>query len=242
MTTITKILIATVLSLLMFSCNFDLNLGTGVKGNGNVTTIERSIDGDFDAIEVSRGLDVYLTQSDTESLRVQADDNLHDIIMTEVVDNVLEIYADENIGSSRSKKVMLNFKDVSKITATSGSDVYSTNTIVAEELILTTTSGSDMELDIETEIADCTATSGSDLILSGSTNKLYAEATSGSDLKARDLVANICNASATSGADIIINTKEKLHASASSGGDIKYYGNPQNVEKKDSASGSIRKQ
>ena len=33
-----------------------------------------------------------------------------------------------------SKKVMLSFKDIEKITSTSGSDVYSTNTIEADAL------------------------------------------------------------------------------------------------------------
>ena len=70
---------------------------------------------------------------------------------------------------SKSKKIMLSFKDISKIKATSGSDVYSTNTIVADNLELSTTSGSDMELDINTQVVDCSSTSGSDLRLSGIT-------------------------------------------------------------------------
>ena len=141
-----------------------------------------------------------------------------------------------------SKKVMLTFKDVSKIKATSGSDVYSTNTIVEDKLKLVTTSGSDMELEVNTETLNCKSTSGSDLKLKGKTNILFVEATSGSDIKAGDLIATTCNAKATSGADITINTNKKLEARASSGGDIKYYGNPEKVDTKDGASGSIRKQ
>ena len=73
------------------------------------------INEDFDEIKVSRGLDVYLTQSDNVSLRVQADENLHDIIMTEVENNVLRIYAEENISFASSRKVMVSFKDIQKI-------------------------------------------------------------------------------------------------------------------------------
>ncbi|RKE92258.1 head GIN domain-containing protein [Ichthyenterobacterium magnum] len=240
MTTLTKLIVATVISLLLFSCNFDFNFG--VKGNGNVKTIERTLEGNFSQIEVSRGIDVYLTQSDTQSLEVQADENLHEIIITEIENDVLKIYAEDNISYASARKVMLSFKNVTHITSTSGSDVYSTNTIVADKLTLNTTSGSDMELDINTNIVDCKSTSGSDLKLSGKTNTIFAEATSGSDLKAGNLKANICNASATSGADITVNTKEKLHARASSGGDIRYYGNPTSVSKKDSSSGTIKQQ
>ena len=137
---------------------------------------------------------------------------------------------------------MVSFKDVNAITSTSGSDVYSTNTINANHLKLKSTSGSDMKLDVNTSVLECESTSGSDLRLSGKTVKLIAEATSGSDIKASDLKAESSQVKATSGADITVNTSKELTAKASSGGDIKYYGNPEKVEKSDGVSGSIRKQ
>lgn len=243
MTTLTKFIVGLITSLMLFSCHFDIQGGSfGVRGNGEVETIERNVSEDFDAIHVSRGLDVYLTQSSEEGIIVEADENLHDIIITEVKGNTLHIYADENISYSKSRKVKVSFDTIDKITATSGSDVYSTNTISANRLELSTTSGSDMELDVDAETIDCSSTSGSDLRLSGTTDKLYATATSGSDIKASDLIAKICDAKATSGADITIHTSEELLAKATSGGDIKYYGNPEKVSKKDGVSGSIRKQ
>lgn len=242
MTTVTKFIVAFIMSLMLMSCQFNSNFGFGVRGNGDVETIERQISDDFSEIRVSRGLDVYLTQSDEVTVEVQADENLHDIIITEVENGILRIYADENIAYSDSKKVMVSFKDIQKISATSGSDVYSTNTITTDALELSTTSGSDMELDVEADVIDCKSTSGSDLRLSGQVNKLYASATSGSDIKAGDLRTNICEARATSGADITVNTTKELMAKASSGGDIKYYGDPEKVKKSDGVSGSIRKQ
>ena len=242
MTTLTKFIVGIILSLMLFSCQFDSNFGFGVRGNGDVETVERSISGDFDAIKVSRGLDVYLTQSNETSITVEADENLHDIIVTEIEGNTLHIYADENISHSSSKKVMVSFKDISRISSTSGSDVYSTNIITAQNLELSTTSGSDMELEIDANVVECSATSGSDLRLSGNTNKLYATATSGSDIKAGNLKAKICEAKATSGADITVNSSDELYAKASSGGDIKYYGNPEKITKKGGVSGSVRKQ
>lgn len=242
MSTLTKIIVSTIIGLLMLSCNFDISMGQGVTGNGNVTTVERDLTTDFNEIKVSRGLDVYLTQSNDLSLSVEADENLHDIIMTEVENGVLKIYATENIRRSSSKKIMVSFKDVSNIKATSGSDVYSENTFAVDNLELSTTSGADMEIDVNAKYVNCKSTSGSDLKITGKTDKLDAEATSGSDLKAGDLIAKVSNVKVTSGADITVNTSKELTAKASSGGDIKYYGNPEKVNKKEGASGNIRKQ
>lgn len=241
MTTLTKFIVATILGLMLSSCNFDIS-GYGVKGNGNVQTVERPLDNNFTEIKVSRGLDVYLTQSNDVSLKIQADENLHDIIMTKVENNVLSIYADENINYAASRKVMVSFSDIERITSTSGSDVYSTGVIIVDDLELTTTSGSDMEIEVEANVVECTSTSGSDLRISGKANKLYAEATSGSDIKAGSLKVKTSDVRANSGADITVYTSDELIAKASSGGDIKYYGNPNKVTKKDGVSGSIRKQ
>ena len=162
--------------------------------------------------------------------------------MTEVEDNTLRIYTTKNIRRASSRKVLLNIKNISSIIATSGSDVYSTNVIKADELELETTSGADMELEVNTKRLLCKATSGSDLKLRGKTAYLSAEATSGSDIKASDLKAEISDVKVSSGADININTSKELTAKASSGGDIRYSGNPEKVNKSDSSSGSVRKQ
>ena len=71
---------------------------------------------------------------------------------------------------------------------------------------------------------------------------LVANASSGSDIKAGDLKAESSKVQASSGADITVNTAKELRAIASSGGNIKYFGNPDIVNKNDSPSGSIRKQ
>ncbi len=240
MSTLIKLIIATVLSLTLFSCNFDVNFNSGVRGNGDVITEDRNVSTSFSSIKATEGLDVYLTQSDTESITVEADENLQELILTEIEDGVLKIHTKQNIGRATSKRVNVSFRNISSIISTSGSDVYSTNTINADRLNLKSTSGSDMKLDVNTSLLHCKSTSGSDLKVSGKTIKLVAEATSGSDIKAADLRAESSEVKATSGADITVNTTKELTARATSGGDVKYYGNPEKVDKSDSASGSIR--
>lgn len=219
-----------------------MSFGEGVDGNGNVSTIERDISSDFSEIKVSQGLDLHITQSNDVALTVEADANLHDLIMTDVENNILRIYATENIRRASSKKVILNIKDISTIKATSGSDVFSTNTIEVDHLELNTTSGSEIELEVKTQSLSCHSTSGSDIKVSGTTKTLTASATSGSDINASNLEAETSNVKATSGADISVNTTKALTAKATSGGDIRYSGNPEKVKKSDTSAGSVREQ
>ncbi|MGV8815811.1 MAG: head GIN domain-containing protein [Gelidibacter sp.] len=238
MSTLIKIIVTSILSLTLVSCSFNL----GVKGNGNVVTKERTIDGSFDQIQVSRGLDVYLTQSETESLTVQADENLHDIIITKIEGNVLKIYADKNIRYATTQKVMVNFKSISKISTSSGSDIYSTGIISADNLELESASGSHMDLDLNVNSLECKASSGSDLKIKGTANQLFAKASSGSAIDATHLTTLTTNATSSSGADIVVNVSKELTAKAESGGAIKYLGNPEKVNTSGSVSGSVKQQ
>lgn len=242
MSTLVRIIITSIISLLMVSCIIDTNFGTGVDGNGKVISSDRNISDDFKSIKVSQGLDLYITQGNSVGLTVEADENLHELIMTEVENNVLKIYTTENIRHASSRKILLGITDLEAIKATSGSDVRSTNVIKVDELELNSTSGSDIRIDVKTESLNCHSTSGSDIILSGTTKVLIAEATSGSDIRASNLIAVKTRVKATSGADISVNTSKELTARATSSGDIRYSGNPEKVEKSDSSSGSVIKQ
>ena len=115
MTTLTKIIIAALLSLILSSCNFDINMNSGVRGNGQVQIEERTISESFSAIKATEGLDVYLTQGNNESITIEADENLHDLIVTEVIEGVLKIHTKENIGKATSKKIMVSFKTINAI-------------------------------------------------------------------------------------------------------------------------------
>lgn len=242
MNTLIRIIVTSIISLLMLSCNFSMNLNEGVDGNKNVVTEDRNISNTFNAIKISQSLELQITQSKAVAIRVEADENLQDLIMTKVENNVLSIYSTENIRRAASKKIILSLVDLSSIKATSGSDVSSTNTINSTNLDVSATSGALITLDVETKKLDCNSTSGSLITITGKTQNLVASATSGSNIDAKNLNTEISNVKSTSGANISVNTSKELTARATSGGVIKYFGNPEKVDKSDSSAGSIKKQ
>jgi hypothetical protein len=213
----------------------------GVKGNRNVVTRDRAITKDFNTVEVSRGLDVYLTTGEKVSVSVEADENLHDLITTEVHDGTLYISSEENIYSAKARKIYVSVPEIDEIKATSGSDVYSENTITGNKLVLKATSGADIRIRVNVKHLEARSTSGSDIILKGKSQFFDVSATSGSDIKAYDLTAVECVASATSGADITVYVTKKIDANATSGADVKYRGNPEIVLTDESSSGDVKK-
>lgn len=234
---ISKIIAILFLTAVFTSCSVDMF--NRVSGNRNVVSQDRTASENFTGIKVSTGIDLYITQGSKNQIKVEADENLHDIIITEVENGVLKVYSEKNVWSAKAKKVYVTIKNLELLTATSGSDVYGKGVIETKEISISTTSGADIRIAVNAVSVATSATSGSDIKISGITTNHASSATSGSSIDAYDLESENTIANATSAADINVYASLKLEAKATSGGDIDFRGNPKKISKKSSSGGSI---
>ncbi len=239
MTTLARITIALIMALIMSSCAFDVNFGAGKKGNGEVVKDKREVNEDFTVVSASEGLDVYVSQGSDYEITIEADENIIDLIGTDIRDGKLKVHAIENIGRA-TKKIYVTLPEVTALYSSSGADLVSQGSIQTDKISLDASSGSDLNVELTADEVDASSSSGADIRLTGQANLFYADASSGSDIKAKDFLVKKCNANASSGADITVNVSESLTADASSGADISYTGDA-SVQKKKSVSGSVHK-
>ncbi|MFC4268774.1 head GIN domain-containing protein [Polaribacter marinivivus] len=232
-----KLLALLFVSVLISSCN--VNMFNRVNGNRNVVTADRSTSQKFTKIKVSTGLDLYLSQGTKNKVTLEADENLHDIIITEVNDGVLKIYSEKNIWQAKARKVYVTVKNLEGLTATSGSDVYTEDVLKVETIKVSATSGADIRIALDADTVETSATSGSDIRISGTANNHTSRANSGASIEAYKLISKNATVNVSSGADINIYASESINAKASSGGDIDFKGNPREINKKSSSGGSV---
>ncbi len=225
------------ISAVFASCGVDIF--NRVEGNRNVITEKRKIDTDFTRVKVSSGIDLHIRQGSKVSLTVEADENLHEYIVTEVSGDQLKIYVDGNIWRAKSRKVYLTVTTIEELRATSGSDVFSEGIISAKDLEVSTSSGADMRIEVEANNVTSSSSSGSDLRISGKAKTHSTSASSGSSVHAYNLESKEVTARVSSGADIGVFASESIDARATSGGDIRYRGNPEKVNKKTSSGGGV---
>jgi len=233
------VLITTYLVLLFTTTSCFVEGLTGIKGSKNVVSEERDISSNFETINVQQGIQLYITQGNSTDLKVEADDNIIDILITEVKNNELKIYFEKNVYRAKAKNVYLTTDDISAIRASSGARVKSENTIHTTSLNLDSSSGSSIKVDVNTKDITSESSSGSNIKIYGKTTTFSAKSSSGSSINADDLKCEEAFAKASSGANIDLYVSKKLTAKASSGGDIDYEGNPTDVNKDTSSGGSV---
>jgi len=206
-----------------------------------VLSEDRTITNDFNEIKVQQGINLYLTQSNTTKINVEADENILDLLITEVKNNELKIYFEKNVYRAKARNVYLTTNDISKINTSSGASVKSENTLIVNSLDLDSSSGSSIKIYVNSDEVSSSTSSGASIKIYGKTNYFLANASSGSSIDADELKSKEATAQASSGANINLNVSDKLTASASSGGDIDYEGNPTKIKKDTSSGGSVSK-
>lgn len=192
---------------------------------------ERRSAENFHGINVSNAFDVYINQGNEEGVAVSAADvTIRGKIMVEVKEGILYIRFDSkglNLGNSKKNlKAYISIKQLDKLTISGACDVYLTNTIIADKLVLNQSGASDLKGDINVKNLEARISGASDVTLSGDATQLSVIAEGASNFKGFDLATDICDAKASGASDIQVTIKRELSAQAKGASDIRYKGNP----------------
>ena len=182
----------------------------------------------FRAIEISNAFDVFLTQSNEESVAVSAsEDKYRENIKVEVKGGVLIVRYDSkgkwNTGNKKLK-AYISFKQLDKLDVSGACDVYIVDSWKAENLKLDLSGASNLKGQIDAQKLMIDLSGASDLTLSGNVGQLNVDASGASDFKGFELNVEYCNAKASGASDIKITVNKELSAEASGASDVKYRG------------------
>lgn len=205
---------------------------------------KRNIQG-FHGIQISGGIDLYLSQGSEEAVAVSASDpDIRNRIVTEVENGVLHIYMESHgfhwgDWNHRHLRAYVSCKLLDQLTASGGSDVHIQDGIHSDRLKMNLSGGSDLRGKMTIGDLSVTQSGGSDSYVSGTAATLYIHTSGGSDFHGYDLSADDCHVEASGGSDAYLTVNKELTAHASGGSDIHYKGKGVVRESQASGSGSI---
>jgi hypothetical protein len=214
---------------------------TGISGNGNVIDETRDVTG-FKGVHVSSGIDVYLSEGDQFEVRVEADENLMEVIKTELRGDILVVGTERvNIRNAKSKRVYVTLPKLAELKISSAGDCEGQTLFHCEDLRLSISSAGDMTLETEADRIFLDISSSGDARVAGSANLLEASLSSAGDLDAWDLEAKVVDVNVSSAGDARIFATEEITMDASSAGNIYYRGDARVVHSHSSSAGGIVK-
>lgn len=188
----------------------------------------RSLSGTFNAIKISGGIDLYLSQSDNMAIAVSgANENIKDGIKTVIENGTLKIFyaGDKSLKrKDRKLRAYISFTELKKIDASGACDIVVAGTLTAAALNIQMSGACDFAGMVKVNTLSISLSGASDVRISGTAKTVDIISSGASDVKGYDLVTDVCNANASGASDINITVNSQLNALASGASNVYFKG------------------
>lgn len=196
-------------------------VGPLVRGSGNVITESRPVAG-FDSISFHGAAQLLIDQNGTESLSVEAEDNLLPHLISEVSGRQLNLGVQPGVTLESTRPIIfrLSVRELRKIKASGSGEIEAKNL-----------TGESLEID----------QSGSfDMNLQGRATRQAIDLSGSGSLNAGQLDSTEVSVDISGSGDVVVRASSRLAARISGSGTVEYIGDP-TITKEISGSGDIRK-
>lgn len=219
MKTTIKLLSILLLITIIISCN------RTTRGNGKVVTKTIPVSG-FTGLSVKGAYEVYLKQGLADSLVIEADSNLFNIIKTEVIDSVLYIENQKTILRSKKLKITLIASNLHSLAFTGATELTGDSALQFTHLNLNISGAGKICLNLTAKSLNAMVSGGADMVFSGKTQNLSVSISGAGNLTAFNLLCNVCKIDITGFGKAKVNVLNNLEVNISGAGKVEYKGNP----------------
>ena len=205
---------------LLYGCTENDSINSNsIYGSGKIVSETREVN-ECNGIKISNYGNVYLTQDSVQKIRVEADDNIMDYVITKEQDGVLQVGLKDGSYSKITLNFYVSLKTISSLSIEGSGSILSENQLTCDKL--------------------STVINGSgNIIVKGESNYLYGVINGSGNINAEKLTASKCDAVINGSGACTLFVTDALNASINGSGTIIYYGKPPNVNTSISGSGSI---
>ena len=225
-----------------WSIHEDFGVG-GVRGSGILKTETRKVSG-FDALALDYPAEVIIKQGASESLTIEAEDNLLPQLSTEVRDGTLHIENNESnyndrVNPTKIIRITITVKELREVDFSSAGKL-TVNGLKGKSLDIYLSGAGDITLnDLELDQLTAGLSGAGKFTASGTATNLKMTISGLGNLEAADLTVQTADIEISGAGSVTVRVEEHLEVSISGAGSVTYYGSP-TVTKSISGAGDVK--
>jgi hypothetical protein len=215
--------------------------GNAIRGSGKVTTEKRDVS-DFDEVSLSGSGNLVITRTGTESLTIEAEDNVIPYLKTEVSGHRLVIGTTDNVSLQTTRPITytLTVKALEALSL-SGSGNISASGVPDLGEVHVSGSGNMFISGIHTDKLTTRISGSGDVNAAGKAGSQEVRISGSGNYRAEGLESKEARLEVSGSGRAAINARDKLDARISGSGYIEYAGDP-TVSQSITGSGRLRRQ
>jgi len=216
------IVMTCILSGFLYGCNV---FAEQVKGSGKVVSKERKIE-PFTQLKMDGVFNVIISQGEKESLIIEADDNLIDLIETQNDGNALVIKQREEVNMKPTKfNIYITIKDLEKIETSSVGNIETKTILILKNFDLSSSSVGNIKLEINCDKFSADISSVGDLNLKGKANETSIKNSSVGNINAIDFISDNLIFYNSGVGDVKVYAEKEITLISEGVGNVAYTGN-----------------
>jgi len=214
--------------------------GQGVAGDGPV--VRKTLDlASFSGITLTLSGDVEITQGPVQKVEVESNQNIIDLIDTEVRGQHWTIKTTKSVRSVKTLKFYITIPTLDKVTLSGSGDIRTTGRFTGLGDVDLAISGSgDMSLSLEARHIEARVSGSGDMRIEGRSGPIEVGVSGSGNVDAGSLKASEGEVRISGSGDVDVDVEGDLEVGISGSGDVRYGGSPR-LDVRISGSGSVRK-
>lgn len=233
-----KIFIGLILSIgLLISCDHD-----SIRASDEVTSLNYSIP-DYSRIKVSNAFNVYVTFSDSEeSVRIEANENLHNKIIVKRDGNALTIRLKKltNVRGNATLNAFITTNNIGEFDIAGASSLILENLWNVQNGIIELSGASDFNGEVLADRLELDLGGASEANIYGGVGSMYANLSGSSDIRDFDLSVERLNIEMSGASEAFLSVNELIDIEASGASELNYKGTAEIGRKKLSGASEIK--
>ncbi|GEM53925.1 hypothetical protein B0A58_12560 [Flavobacterium branchiophilum NBRC 15030 = ATCC 35035] len=162
-----------------------------IKGSKNVTIASKTLT-DFENVEIGDALEITIVKGISPSLDIEADDNLHEIIIAEINGKTLKLGLKKDISSSKKCLIRLNYTaSLKQILVKNEANVTANARIELPEIYIKAIDESKLNLNIDCKNVTLNLSDKSETELHSKSENMTIEASKSAELKGNLVSQNL---------------------------------------------------
>lgn len=217
------------------SCGF-----SGVKGNGHMVSKTFTESG-FKDIEASSSIDVIVQQGSDYSIKVDAEENILELMKVKKEGDLLVIGFKNNVNVNLTKdiKVYITAPEFHKLDGSGSCSFTSKGVLTGNEIVLDLSGACNARLNLEVKKLEIDASGATEIELKGKAIDFSVDGSGSTSVNAFDFLTENAHIQLSGAGDAQVYASKSLTADLSGAGSVKYKGNPSTISKDISGAGSV---
>jgi hypothetical protein len=231
-----------------------------IEGSAKIAEEKRPVAA-FHTLAAHHGIQVLINDASVDSLTVEADDNLLQLVETKVENETLQVRITKSLTTRNPIRVTVGAKQLSNVSATSSARITarklsddlmhvkatSSGQIYIDDVqgeqieLVATSSGQVTAKNVEGKKLRVTASSSGRVAAAGNVDEQQVEASSSGNYDARQLSSRLARVDCSSSGSAVVRATQEVVGSASSSGSVRYAGDPAKLSVTTSSAGSVAK-